>query len=279
MLYDITASLVVYRNNPEDILDSVKSFLDTKLKIKIFIIDNSPLGLEASVLELRNEFKDKLKYVIHFDNKGFGAAHNIVLKEILERKLSKYHVILNPDIWFYRGTLEKLYSFMEEHPEVGQVMPKVLYENGSLQPLCKRLPSPIDLIGRRFLPKRLKGLLKKRLEKYECWDIGYDHPAEIPALSGCFMFLRTKVLEEVGLFDENYFMYMEDFDLCRRIGSKYETVYYPEATVYHRYGGHSYKNKTLLGKHISSSIKYFRKWGWFLDLYRDVRNISVRRFE
>ncbi len=274
MLYDITASLVLYQNNPEDVLEAVKSFLDTKLRVMIYVVDNSPTPYLGTILEVLGD--PRVKYIFNDGkNLGFGKAHNIAIEKVLDK--SKYHLVLNPDVWFFRGTLEKLYKFMEENPHVGQVMPKVLYPNETIQKLCKRLPSPIDLFGRRFLPGPLKKFLDNRLKKYECEDIGYDSIADIPALSGCFMFVRTEVFKEVGMFDDEYFMYMEDYDLCRRIGLKYETIYYPEVTIYHKYGKHSYKNKKLMLIHIKSALRYFKKWGWFIDPYRDLKNITAGR--
>jgi GT2 family glycosyltransferase len=82
------------------------------------------------------------------------------------------------------------------------------------------------------------------------------------------MFIKTKIFKEIGLFDERFFMYLEDTDLCRRIGEKYETIYYPEATVYHEYSKESYRNIKLLKIHIDSARKYFDKWGWFSDKNR-----------
>ncbi|NPA53339.1 MAG: glycosyltransferase family 2 protein [Aquificae bacterium] len=274
MLYDVTASLVLYKNDPKDVIDAVKSFLDTKLKVLIYVVDNSPTPYLGSILEVLGD--ERIKYIFNDGkNLGFGKAHNIAIEKVIDK--SKYHLILNPDVWFYRGTLEKLYKFMEENPYVGQVMPQVLYPNETIQALCKRLPSPIDLFGRRFLPKPLKKFLDDRLKKYECWDIGYDKTADIPALSGCFMFVRTEVFKEVGMFDDEYFMYMEDYDLCRRIGLKYETIYYPEVKIYHKYGKHSYKNKKLLLVHLKSAFRYFKKWGWILDPFRDVKNLTAGR--
>ena len=118
-------------------------------------------------------------------------------------------------------------------------MPKILYPNGDLQYLCKLLPTPIDLIFRRFFPHFYKkaGLLSR----YELRDSGYDHTMMVPSLSGCFMLLRSGVLRRVGGFDEKFFMYLEDVDLCRRIGKIAETVYYPDVTVFHEFSKGSYK--------------------------------------
>ncbi len=101
---------------------------------------------------------------------------------------------------------------------------------------------------------------------------GYDKVMEVPSLSGCFMFIRTDVLKQIGGFDKRFFMYAEDLDLCRRVGEVTRTMYYPEVSVFHEYEKGSYKNRKLLKYHICSVIKYFNKWGWVIDRKRKKRN-------
>ena len=162
---------------------------------------------------------------------------------------------------------------MEQHPEDCNIMPKLIYPAGELQYLCKLLPSPIDLIFRRFIPfKKWKDAINR---KYELHSFGYDKIMNIPNLSGCFMFLRTEALKKIGLFDENIFMYLEDIDLNRRIHSQYKTIYYPDATVIHEHQKESYKSKKLLKAHIKSAIYYFNKYGWFFDKERTSINKNI----
>ena len=145
-----------------------------------------------------------------------------------------------------------------------------LYPNGEVQYLCKLLPTPLDLFGRRFIP--FKAFQEKRNAWYEMHWSGYEKVMEVPSLSGCFMFIRTDILKRIGGFDERFFMYAEDLDLCRRIGEIARTMYYPQASVFHEYEKGSYKNRKLLRYHICSIIKYFNKWGWFIDQKRKKRN-------
>ena len=84
--------------------------------------------------------------------------------------------------------------------------------------------------------------------------------------------MRCDVLREVGGFDERFFLYAEDIDLCRRIGEKSLTMFYPGVSVYHAYRRESYKSFKFLKIHINSIIKYFNKWGWFVDKERDEIN-------
>ena len=133
----------------------------------------------------------------------------------------------------------------------------------------------MQLILRRFLP--FKGFLDKINETYELRFTGYDKIMDIPYLSGCFMFLRTKVLEKVGLFDERFFMYFEDLDITRRINLCSRTIFYPESVIYHNYEKGSYKSLKLLMYHLLYTLKYFNKWGYFFDRSRREINAKTLR--
>ena len=149
-------------------------------------------------------------------------------------------------------------------------MPKVLYPDGTTQHLCKLLPTPMNLFGRRFVLSRR---IQQRIDaRFELHFSGYDRVMYVPSLSGCFMFMRTDTLRKAGLFDERYFMYAEDLDLCRRIGEVSLTLFCPAATVFHTYEKGSYKDPVLLKYHIRSVIQYFNKWGWLFDRKRRAAN-------
>ena len=261
----INASIVLYHNKKEQVKKAIKSFLDTKLNVKLYLIDNS----SNDELRLLEDIDNRIEYIFNNENLGYGKAHNIAMKRSIESK-TPYHIVLNPDIYFDSDVLGKLYEYMEENRDIGNIMPQVLYPNGEIQYLCKLLPTSVDLIFRRFIP--FKSWKEKRNEKYELRFTGYNDIANIPSLSGCFMFLRTSVLEDIGLFDENIFMYLEDNDLNRRIHNKYKTIFYPKVSIYHEYEKESYVNKKLLMYHIKSAIYYFNKWGWFFDKERSSIN-------
>jgi GT2 family glycosyltransferase len=268
---DLSASIVVYKNSAQILSKAIDSFLNSTNDSTLFIIDNSPTDVLKAVI-------DDPRIIYRFNNRnvGFGAGHNTVLREIVNE--SRYHIILNPDVYFEKSVLASLYGFMDQHPEVGQLMPKVLYPDGRLQPLCKLLPSPKTLIQRRFLNFR-KSSLERENYRYELRCSGYDRIMNVPFLSGCFMFLRTEALRKVGLFDEQFFLYTEDVDLSRRIHKYYRTVYYPEVTIYHHYQRGSYRNLWLTWCNISSAVRYFNKWGWAKDTERELFNErTIRQF-
>ncbi|MDO4228380.1 MAG: glycosyltransferase family 2 protein [Capnocytophaga sp.] len=264
----ITASIVLYKTKVTDLKRVIYSFFNTKnIDLHLFLVDNSPTDELKNITE--NYINKPITYIFNNQNIGYGAGHNVAIRKAFELD-SAYHIILNPDIYFEENTIEELTKYMENNTNVGNIMPKIVYPDGELQYLCKLLPTPTDLIFRRFLP--FKKWKENRNKRYELHDSGYNKIMDIPNLSGCFMFLRTDALKNVGLFDENIFMYLEDIDLNRRIHQKYKTIFYPYVTVIHEHQKESYKNKKLLKAHIKSAIYYFNKYGWLFDKQRKEIN-------
>lgn len=205
------------------------------------------------------------------NNLGYGKGHNIALRES-QKKGAVYHLVLNSDLDFQPEDLKKLIRYMDEHPEVALLQPKIVYPDGTLQPLAKLLPSPMDVFGRRFLPKAWN---RRRNDRFELRASGHNRIMNVPYLSGCFMLLRMSALNDVGLFDERFFMYPEDIDLTRRLHTRYQTIFYPYVTIIHRHEQASYKSRKFLWIHITNMIRYFNKWGWIFDSDRRTINQQV----
>lgn len=261
----LSASIVVYKNDPGEIVRAVKTILSTPIRVICTVVDNSPTpDLRKCVTE------SGARYIYAGRNLGFGGGHNLVLRTDCE--VAEYHLVLNSDVHFAPEIQEALYRFMNGNPKVGLVMPQIRYPDGTEQRLCKQLPAPMDLISRRFLGGIGRSLFAKRLGRYELRHVDMGIAREIPSLSGCFMFIRSAALREVGFFDERYFMYMEDVDLCRRIGARYKTVFYPDVVVTHGYTKGSYRDPRLLKHHLQSAFRYFMKWGWIYDPERKRLN-------
>ncbi len=269
-MYQLICSIVLYNNEYKTLQRVLESAMQTSLDLKLYLIDNSPTDkIKATLSEFIND--NRVEYIFNNKNLGFGAAHNIALKKSFNHSL--YHLVLNPDVQFEKGVLEDIYQFMEAYKDIGQLLPKVFYNNGHLQKLCHRLPKPVNLIGRRFFEKSKWS--KKINDEYELKGFEYDKCLNIPNLSGCFMFLRCNVLKRTGIFDERYFMYMEDIDLCRRIHAVAKTVFFPEVEIIHGFEKESYSNNVVLKHHIKSAIKYFNKWGWVIDKERNRFNERI----
>ena len=264
----LTASVVIFNTSKLQIDKLIECVTASKCVSKLYLINNSSTEVNKSYF---NNF-DFVEYIPH-ENTGYGSSHNIALHKAIEVG-SDYHVILNPDIEFGPEVLQKLVQFMDDNKDAVYVLPKVTYPNGELQYLCKLLPTPKDLILRRFLPKTKKSKLKDDL--YCLKQSGYNKVMNPPCLSGCFMFLRVSTLKENNIFfDERYFMYLEDFDLMRRLHRVGKTIFYPDVTIIHNHAKESYKSKKMLMIHIKSAIKYFNKFGWFFDNERKEMNGKI----
>jgi GT2 family glycosyltransferase len=264
----INGSIVLYKDDEQVLKKAISSFLNTNLDVKLYLIDNSP----NDNLSYLSKLDDRIEYFFNNKNLGFGTAHNIAMRKSIASK-TKYHLVLNPDVYFKKGVLENLLNYMDNNPNIANVIPKVYTLDNILHHSCKLLPTPIDLLTRRFIP--LKTLRKKINENYELHHFKYDKPLNLPNQWGCFMFLRTKHLEEIGLFDENIFMYMEDIDLNRRLHAKYKTMFFPDVSIVHLHAKKSYKVLSLFIAHIRSTIYYFNKYGWFIDDFRKEKNKNV----
>lgn len=257
----LTISIVIYQTDPLQLANCITSIRRYSRDYKVIFIDNSPTNYLKQMLPLDARFS----YIHQPSNPGFGKSHNLALQYSLDYK-ADYHLVLNADVYFGFGVLEALENFMNAHTDVGLIMPKVLYPDGSIQYLCKLIPTPADLFIRRFIPNKV--LRDWSSYRFELRFTGYDEIMDVPYLSGCFMFLRVESLRLSGIFDERFFMYPEDIDLTRRINKYARTLFYPFVSVHHEYGGGSKKSIKLFAIHVLNLIKYFNKWGWILDAER-----------
>jgi GT2 family glycosyltransferase len=269
----ISASVVVY-NTPHWQLDRLlRCVWASSVVSRLYLVDNSPTPADCLLYH-----DPRITYMCTGRNLGYGGGHNVALRRELDR--SEFHFVLNPDIYFVPHELEKMIRFMREHEDVGQLMPKVLYEDGSLQYLCKLIPAPTDLLLRRFGSGSLKCLMRRRMERFELRFTDYDRVMDVPYLSGCFMLFRMSSLRRVGLFDERFFMYPEDIDITRRMNAEFRTIFFPGATIVHDHARESYKSTRSMWVHLTNLIRYFNKWGWIRDPERSKANReTLRQFE
>ena len=266
----ITASIVLY-NTPKNQVETVlQSVSNSRIIEKLYVIDQSPNDWWRTVT---NDYSF-IRYV-HNENMGYGAGHNLAIKKAMEDG-SIYHVVMNPDISFEPYVLSSLIEYMDNNRDVSYILPKVKYLNGDLQYLCRRLPTPIDLFARRFGTS--SRLMQDIDARYSLKKFSYNKIINPPCLSGCFMFLRIQTLVEYNLlFDDNFFMYFEDFDLIRRIHKVSKTIYYPHVEIIHNHAREAHMNKKMFWIFVKSLIKYFNKWGWFFDKERKLWNQEIEK--
>ncbi|WP_242667435.1 glycosyltransferase [Flavobacterium sp. AJR] len=264
MNIQITSSIVLYKNDLEMLQEAVNSILENNLLIKLYLIDNSPTD------ELKILLNDaRIEYFHNPANPGFGASHNIAIKKAIIKN-AKYHFIVNPDIFFKGDVIAQMVDYMENDKSVGMMMPQILNRDGSIQNLPKLLPSPFSILKRKI--KKPAFAYEEFIKKYELRQVPKDVIYNAPVLSGCFTLLNLEAIEKVGMYDDAFFMYFEDWDLSRRVHQYYKTIYFPKVSVVHEYESGANKSKKLFKIFVNSAIIYFNKWGWFFDSERKKIN-------
>lgn len=264
----ITASIVTYNTSKEDLDNLMSSFGNVKVDFELYIVDNS----SSNKIEKYFENYGNVVYLPNPSNPGFGGGHNIAIQKSIHRG-AVYHFVINPDVYFDHDVISPMVQYMEENGDVGMLMPKVLNLDGSVQFLPKLLPSPVDILLRKL--KRPKSYYEKFIKEYELRFVDVNKVYEAPVLSGCFTLLKIAAIKDVGMYDDKFFMYFEDWDLSRRINEKYKTVYFPKVAVFHGYESGANKSSRLFKIFINSAFYYFNKWGWFFDKKRKALNTKT----
>ncbi len=246
---------IVTHNNMRTIGTTLSTLLNCTegVDFKLYIVDN--LSTDGTVDFIRAHYGDdpRVELIEPGTNRGFGAGHNLVLP----RLTSELHAIINPDVVLRDDALACMAAYMRAHPDVGLLSPRIRFPDGRDQVLGKRDPTLRYLAASRL---RGSGAPKKTLREYAMLDEDLSEPCDIENATGCFMLVRTDLLRQLGGFDERYFMYFEDCDLCRMIRQTSRVVYFPDACIYHVWGRESKKNGKLRRIQIRSMLYYFRKW-------------------
>lgn len=251
-MIDLSIAIVAF-NDEEDVknaVESVESRTPALVSKKIYVVDNSTM--ENRLSELEGMYSD-VTVLKTGDNLGFGGGHNYVLDKID----SKYHAIVNPDIILKEDAFSPLISFMASC-DCGMCVPRILDEEGALQSVYRRDLTVFDMFIRMFLKKGFE----KRRAYHTMQDCDFSKTFNVPFAQGSFLVIRTELFKKLNGFDSRFFLYMEDADLCKRVNEVSSLMYYPGASVIHKWEKGSHKNKKLFKLHVSSMIKYFNKWGW-----------------
>ena len=251
----ITASIVLYEEDLNILNKTISSFLEINKSKKLFLIDNTKNSVYNDLFSHEN-----IAYIPNKKNIGFGSGHNKVLSKI--SNYSNCHLILNPDVSFSSKTIEVLIDELNKDDSLAMIAPKVNFLDGTHQYSCRRYPKILELIGRRS--SLLRPLLKSIVEKGEYRDKNLNEPFYCEYLTGCFQLYKTKDLVALKGFDERYFLYMEDVDICRKIDKLGKRkLYYPKVAIYHILKQGSLKKLNLFFRHLISAMKYYNKWGVF----------------
>ncbi len=224
-----------------------------------FLVDN---GRDGTARMVRERFP-WVTVIEPESNVGFGKGNNLAF----QMAQGEYVMLVNPDLTVFRGEMEKLLAFADAEPRAGIIGPLVENPNGTRQESCTRLPTPlIPAYSRTFLGRTPFG--RKALDRFLMRDLSHDAPHDVEAVYGAAMLVRRPVLDQVGHFDERFFMYYEDVDLCRRAKSAgWNVCYAPVARFAHYHQRESrirapweLLTNRLAREHIASGVKYFLKY-------------------
>lgn len=215
---------------------------------EVFVVDNG--SVDGSVKSVREKFPEVI-VIQNPMNLGFAKANN----QALSMSKGRYILLLNPDTHEKEGAIEALRAFMDNHPEAGVAGPQLLNSNGSKQNSIANFPSlATELLNksllRWFFPKTFPGK-----------EIKYHEPIEVESVIGACMMVRREAMEQVGLLDEDYFLFLEETDWCYRIKrAGWKIYHHPQAEIYHFQGKSAEKDKKRAKvEYYRSRYQYFKK--------------------
>lgn len=252
-------SIIIVNYNTKDLLrqciNSIREKIDL-INYEIIISDNG--SIDGSIEMLKNEFSEVV-LIENCANLGFGKANNIGIR----KAKGKYLLLLNSDTYFLNNAIKIFHDFMEksENNKVACVGGDLLNVDGSKQPSYGNYPSILDLISQLGFHKLYKSYYKRKIAIAVKNDS--ESNIEVNYICGADMFLRKSVIEEVGYFDEDFFLYFEETELSFRIHRHgYKSVLLPNAKIVHLEGGTQKKQNDSLFKieqMCKSRMLYFKK--------------------
>jgi GT2 family glycosyltransferase len=266
----LSTSVVIYKPDLPELLETLESLAEAVSRARqagllagaqLFLVDNGSPDQEAldGVLARLAETAMDVSVIRGHGNLGYGRGHNLGLR----RARSEYHLILNPDVKLDPEALVRGLRFFDQEPSVALLAPDVRGPDGQRQFLCRRYPDLLTLLLRGLAPAPLRGWFSGRLARYEMRDlVGDEVVADIPIASGCFMLARTAMLNAVGGFSEDYFLYFEDYDLSVRLRRLASIAYVPGVRIVHLGGGAARKGSLHVRLFLESAWRFFRTHGW-----------------
>lgn len=235
-------------------------------RFQIVLVDNS----EADELNLADfgQLTEKLdaidaefRLIQGQGNVGYGTGQNLSMSNAH----SGYHLVMNPDVELESTCLREGISYLRSNLDVAVASPLAVNNEGKQQYLCKRIPSILVLFLRGFMPVSIQATFRNRLAHYEMQDLSSQEPThDVPIVSGCFMLCRNSALLEVAGFNEDYFLYFEDFDLSMRLSEKYSLAFVPSMRIVHFGGYAARKGIRHIYLFVRSAYRFFSTYGWRL---------------
>jgi GT2 family glycosyltransferase len=220
---------------------------------EIIVVDNA--STDSSVIDVQRQFPN-VTVIANGINRGFAAANN----QGFEDSRGDYVLFLNPDTIVESGSLDTLIGFMDDNEDVGVCGPKLLNDDGTIQPSVRQFPTFRGTLHCHTV-FRLSRVFQRQYKKWLMKDFRHDRQMDVDQVMGAALMARRSVIEQVGKMDERYFMYYEEVDLCYRIkGAGWRVVFVPEAVITHL-GGKSAEQIPLERRimMLRSLLSFFRK--------------------
>ena len=255
----LSVTIVAYKDY-EDIKEAVRTlekYTSAGLVKHIYIVDNGASVSDEKAIKSFRKFVSQYADVEYCDtgqNLGFGKGHNY----IISRLKSEYHAIVNPDILFCEDAFTKILKYMDDNLDVGMCIPNITNEEGERQLVYRKELTIFDMFIRMFC----KQLFPGRIRNHTLQNKDYTKEFPVPFGQGSFLIIRTALFKALNGFDDHFFMYLEDADLCKRVNQVSKLMYFPGATVIHKWKMGSHNSKKLFKYHVNSMKYYFKKWGY-----------------
>lgn len=231
----------------------------------IYVVDNA--SLDGSLNKLQEDFvhNDFVKFIQNTENRGFAHANNLAISQ----SSSEYVLLLNSDTQIKGDCLSECLNYLESEVEIGVLGCKILLPDGTLDKACKRSFPDVSVSFYRMTGLSFLFPKSKRFGKYNLMYLDENKTHEVDSLSGAFMMVKRRVIDEVGLLDEDFFMYGEDIDWCYRIKEAgFKVVYYGEEEITHYKGGSGRQSQVL--------YEFYNAMHLFYDKhYRDKNPLIV----
>lgn len=254
-MIDITV-IIVNWNTRQYTLDCIRSLYAYQgdYTLEIIVVDNA--SKDDSVSALKAEYPDVI-IVENKDNLGFAGANN----QGMDIATGRYVCLVNSDVLFLEDTMKPLLEYMDNHPEVGMIGPKLLWADQTLQGSCRKFPS----LWNTFCPAAgLTSIFPHTSFFSGEHMVGYfkhDRIEEVDALVGAFMMVRHTAIKQVGQMDDLYFMYCEEVDWCKRFKvAGWSIRFLPDTKAIH-YGGASSASEPVrfFREYCLSNLRYWEK--------------------
>ncbi|ACD90879.1 MAG: glycosyltransferase family 2 protein [Chlorobium limicola] len=257
-------TIVIVSYNTREILQNCLETLyrgSGSTDMEVFVVDNDSRDDSARMV---HETFPQVRLIANSSNLGFAAANN----QAFALAGGRYIILLNPDAYVGPTSIQNAVTFMDQNPRCGLCGGKIISPEGKLEPSARRFPSPLSkLLTLSGLSGRFPG--SPILNRHEFGGFAHDRPLEVDWVPGTFTIIRKKMLEEIGEFDERFFIYYEETDLCLRAKKAGWKIYFiPDAEVMHIGGACSKtrKDKTfdtgasqVLSFRMRSEWLYYRK--------------------